>query len=51
MNKEIKIKIFELTRGYIGAGLMGWWEIWSKFNYDVPFADITGFIVSFGGLK
>ena len=50
MDRETKLDIIELSRAYLGVSLFGWWGFWSNINYNTPFNDLTGFIVSLGGL-
>ena len=40
-----KTDIIQLTMAYIGNLFFTTWEIWSSAKYNIPFADLTGFII------
>lgn len=42
--------IFELSKSYLGVLLMTWWGFWSYNIYGRTFIDLTGFIITIGGL-
>ena len=53
MNKHLKQWIGEkeedrksLLLGYLGCLLMTWWGIWSYATFNVPFSELTSFIIS-----
>ena len=50
MNKETKLNIIELGRGYLGVALMGWWGFWSNAVFNQPFTHLWKFVITGGGL-
>lgn len=50
MKRETKLDIIELTRAYIGVGLLAWFGFWSNHVYGMPFVHMDKFITSLGGL-
>ena len=45
-----KSDVTGLVMAYTGCFILTWWAIWSISNYRLPFVDLTGFIMSLGGL-
>ena len=44
-----RIDKFEIIRAYTGFVFFTWWGIWS-YSYGNIFSDLTGFIISLGGI-
>jgi len=47
---ENKTDRLGLLLGYLGCLLMTWGGIWSYANFNIPFSELSSFVVSFGGL-